>query len=361
MKASLQAFLAGVEELQGFLTAAEREDALVGLLQQRHASLPAEEGVLLTDLLKTRTNKKRYIYTVAIVALYGLFERFVDGLIARFVNRVAALTPAYDKMPEAIRKHHVQFSVDLVKALIDDRFRTDTTQEEVIGNLHSCLSGTAGFRVNGEAFVLHRGNISLSRVTNFLATVGIDAHLRKAVLTDGFSTYLRQRDPERDFTKIPDPDLDKLFEPIDDLVERRNQVSHGVITVDDIESIDLLKDRCQFVAAYGKALYEIVLQDVLRCEIEGSHAQELGSPIVVYRNSIVCFEHASCKLAVGDVLIAQTGDTLMPYRYSPISSIQINNAPQLEINLSLPTKFGVEVSYKARDTFRYYAVEADRV
>jgi RiboL-PSP-HEPN len=157
MPASLQTFRAGVDELLVFLANTEREAQLIGLLldEARQALLVEGEKLLLSQIAEARTDRKRYIYCVAIVALYGLLERFVDSLVAAFVERIAGLVDSYQAMPDAIRKNHVPLSLDLVRAIMEDRYQP---QDEVIANLHSCLSGAPSFRVNGPAFVL-RGNL----------------------------------------------------------------------------------------------------------------------------------------------------------------------------------------------------------
>jgi hypothetical protein len=355
MKTSLRTFVAGIDELQAFLIDAERQTRLIGLLlrETRLQSLEEEERNLLLELSQARTDRKRYMYAVAIVSLYGLLERLVDSLIERFVSRVAALVPSYSAMPEAIKRNHVALSLELVKAIIDDRFKRDATQEEVIANLHSCISGAKQFQVNGAAFVLHRGNISLSKITGYLTSVGIDASLRKTASTEAFVQYLAQVEPERIMQNISDQELTKLLDPIDDLVERRNEVSHGVINVDAIESIDLLRERCRFIRAYGQSLHELLTIELIRFEIDGPSAQLLGKPLVVYRNSIVCFEHAACKISEGDILVASTPAGVLPYRLSPILSIEIDKMRHQSIDITSATRFGMAVSFVAHGTYEY--------
>ena len=285
MKASVQTFKAGVEELLTFLTSSEHETELTGILIQRQDSLDNAEKQLLSKIAASRTDRKRYVYAVTIVSLYGLLERFVDTLIEAFIARIAGAVSSYDKMPTKIQDNHIPMSLALVKAIGEERHRTGMTQKEVIANLHSCLTGDENFRVNGSAFVLHRGNISLTRITEFLSSVGIDTHFRRVTLTPDLLNLFRERE-ERDISKVGDPELKALLQPIDDLVERRNQVSHGVINIDDIESIDLLKERCRFVAAYGGAVYTVLVQEALKYQIDRANVQRLGKPIKVFNNSI---------------------------------------------------------------------------
>ena len=355
MKTSVQTVKAGVDELLTFLSSTEHETALTGLLLQRRGILNAHENTLLSQISEARTDRKRYIYTVSIISLYGLLERFVDNLIEAFIACIANSVSSFAEMPANIQENHIPMSIALVKAIGEDRHRTAITQKEAIDNLHSCLSGDKNFRVNGAAFVLHRGNITLAKITEFLTSIGIDAHLRRITLAPEFISFFQEK--ERDIHKVADSDLHALLQPINDLVDRRNQVSHGVI--DDIESVDLLKERCHFITAYSAALYNVMTQEVLKYRIKHPDVQFLGKPIVVHNNSIVCFESNNCHIATGNIMVASTSDTMEPFRYGQIHSLQIEDQPLEEITISQPTKFGAKVSFSAKDHYEYYILPID--
>ena len=132
-----------------------------------------------------------------------------------------------------------------------------------------------------------------------------------------------------------------------------------MIDVDSIESVDLLTERCGFIAAYGQSLYGVLAQELLRYEVKQPGAQSLGRPVVVHDHSIVCFESGACDFVVGSLLVAQTSDHLEPFRYSPIESIQIGGQGFLKLTVATPTQFGVKVSFRASDKFEYYILPAD--
>jgi len=356
MKTCVQIFRAGVEDLHAFLDIVEHESELIGRLLNRHDVLEEQEKQLLSRIAAARTDRKRYVYSVAIISLYGFFERLVDTLIEAFIDVLTNSVNSYQMMPDAIKKNHIPMSLELAQAIAKEkeRYRTGITQETVITNLHSCLSGALGFRVNGPAFVVHRGNITLQKVTNFLSSVGIENHFRRVTMACEMQNIFHQNEPERDISSVVDQELPSLLEPIDDLVERRNQVSHGMI--DDIESTDLLKERCSFVNAYGGALYDVMLQESLKYQVSREDVQPLGKPIAVYNHSIVCFESESCHISTGGVLAAATGNPMEPFRYGTIISIQINHEQFPEITISQPTRFAAKVSFKASDNFDYYVL-----
>jgi hypothetical protein len=100
MRSALQTFLVGIVELLRYLTDAANEEVLLGkLLLDRFDTLEPAEVEFLGNLLANTTLRRRYVYAVEIVSLYGLLERFVDTLIERFVDRIASFAGTYADLP----------------------------------------------------------------------------------------------------------------------------------------------------------------------------------------------------------------------------------------------------------------------
>jgi hypothetical protein len=355
---SLQTFQAGIIELEQFLGSSKGEEDLLRLLlrEGRQERLEGDERAVVSELSRTVTNRRRYIYAVAIVSLYGLLERYVDSIISDYIHRLSRLAPSFGELPDAIRTNHFDLSIELARLSADNRYRLDINKNEIIANLHGCMSGAVPFQINTAAFIIHRGNITLQKISDFLLKLGVESHLPKIVRTSVMLKYLNKLNPERDYSRIPDNDLQTIFEPIEDLVKRRNEVSHGV--VDDIESNDLLEERCHFVGAYGCALYEILMQEVISRELHQEHVTRLGNTIEIFGGSIVCFEGLQCTVKVGDLLIAKTSDTLMPFRFAPIESIQVDGVEHNEIALTHTTKVAIKAALRVRDNFEYMVLPA---
>lgn len=354
MKACLDTFLAGAAELSTFLANADRETALVVSLlkEERQGSLTTGERDLLVQISKASTSKRQYVYAVGIIGLYGLLERFVDSIIENYLSVMSSLTSAYGNLPETIRKSHLLLSLDLIKSVAEERLRTTQTVEQVVANLYSCLSGDSAFRINTSAFVLRRGNLKLSKIFDFLRAVGVEPTNRRLLVMPSLSQWFKEAESSRDTREVPDQELPLLLSPIDDLVDRRNAIAHG--TIDDIETVDLLTVRCRFVSTFVTALYELLQQELLRAEVSCSSTQRLGIPIDVFDGRIVCFESERCKISIGDRMVAATGDSLVPYRWSAVTSLEVDRVLHRSLDITASTKFGAEVSFKALDTHTYF-------
>lgn len=357
MRLCLQTFDAGIKELRAYLESIDDEDQLLRSLAktERQDKLTVTEQQLLSSVLAAHIGRKQYIYSVAIVSLYGLLERFVDSVVEAYVHRAASLVTSYKALPEAIVSRHTQLSLDLAKAITEERYRSGgTTEAQVIENLHLCLSGAPSFRMNAAAFVLHRGNVYLGKITDFLTAVGIDGHLRRVSQASEMLNFLQVKYPDRKIPLVADQDIPALFEPIDSLVSRRNEIAHGVINIEDIESIDLLNARCDFLLAYVHALYRVVLQEVIRLQVQKPDCKALGKPIQVFDHCIVCFEIKDGRVRVGDIIAAATNAALEPFRFSRIEGLQVNRAAQIEVIATEPTKFGAKVKFHANENYDYF-------
>lgn len=354
MKAAVDTFHSGLSDLTAFLRNAERESSLAALLlnDERFASLTATEQGILSEISKAATGKRQYLYAVSIVGLYGLLERFVDRVLEAYIEKLCLTVPGYDQLPEAIRKNHLPVSIELLKAINEDRYRGDAQVAGVIANLHSCMTANGGFRINGGAFVLHRGNIKLDKIRGFLTSLGIDGSNRRLLTMPSFDSFFSASDPPRDVHSLPDQDLNSLLSPINALVDRRNEIAHGF--VDDIESVDLLLSRCDFLTAFVKALHERLHIELIPYEVASNGTQDLGKPIATYGGKVACFESATCQIAVGDSIVAATEDSLMPYRWGKVLNLQVDHVRQEKLHLSELTKFGIEVTFKVRDNHRFY-------
>ena len=314
--------------------------------------LTNDENVLLAQVASAATSKKQYVYAVTIIVLYGLLERLVDSIVETYINIISGLVDRYETLPEGIKKNHVALSIELLKAVVEERHKGDLTTTEIVANLHSCLSGDAAFRVNAPAFILHRGNITLKRTRTFLTALGVEAQARRILIMPTFVRRFAAADPPLDIENFPDADLERLLAPIDDLVDRRNLVAHGII--DDIETVDLLNERCRFVGTFAEALYELLQQELLAVEVAHRPSYALGRPVKVFNDHVVCFEAQNCKIAVGDRIVAATGDKLVPFRWSAVIRLEVNRTPYQSLNITSTTQFGVQVGFSARINHEYF-------
>lgn len=362
MKIALSTFEFGLQNLMKYLDSEKSEGLLLERLSKNQGEvLDVSIQELVLAVRKSHVSRKQYLYSVSIVSLYGLLERYVDAVIAAHVNQLARIVNSYTHFPNAIVDRHILRSMELLKAIMEDKFRGKSIKpNQIVANLHSCLSGAGNFQINGEAFVIHRGNLTLTKIGEFLNDIGIDAYLRRVFFTPWITEWFKKSDPNFDATIVRDQAISGMFSPIDDLVERRNQVSHGNIDISDIPSVDMLKSMCEFVGRFVNGLHELLLQETARAYVGSSKAFSLAKPLTVFNNRIVCFDVSSGTFALGDLIIAASSDKLQPFRFGRLSAIQINKSTFSTVTISVATKIAFEVPFRAKQTYDYWIVKGDQ-
>jgi hypothetical protein len=354
MITSLQTFISGVDELVSFLVESEQEIQLNNILIDSGFDLGEHAKHLLSSISASRTNRKRFTYIVSIVYLYGLLEQFVDTLIERYISSISLSVESYFDLPEKIINGHISLSADLIKAMDKDRHRDSSKKEAVIKNLHLCLSGDTEFRVNSEAFIIHRGNINLDKIKDYLSSVGIDSHDRRVVSSKKMINYYAAAEPGRDVKRAADHELRSLLSPVDELVDRRNLVAHGVN--DDLESINILKERCKFIMSYGESLYDLLVQESLKIHVLSHDTVDLGRPAKVYGDGIACFRIGNVNICVGDTIVAETKDNMQPFMYGTISNLRTGDTDIHQIGSQEITEFCAKMTFKTSDRHKYYVI-----
>ena len=106
---------------------------------------------------------------------------------------------------------------------------------------------------------------------------------------------------------------------IDQLAERRNDVAHGVDS--DILSNGILLDYIRFFQAFAETLFKVLHAEALPY-IARYRATLIGSAIEIINNHVVCISLSGVKAKVGDILIAETPETI--YYEGEIERIEIN-------------------------------------
>lgn len=83
----------------------------------------------------------------------------------------------------------------------------------------------------------------------------------------------------------------------------------------------------------------------------------LGNPIEVYDNHIVCIAISNMYVKTNDLLVAKTNSPYLPYRGGEIKEIQIDNVSYPELPRGQETvNIALRVDFKAKDNYTYFLI-----
>jgi RiboL-PSP-HEPN len=288
--------------------------------------------------------RRRFDFNSVIISLSGLFETYVESLVISHLHNVVPLVENYVDLPNDLTGSHASLSLDLIPRLEYSRFRGQLSLQEIIGNLHSCLSGEKPYRLNQAAFLYHSANFRDRNLNEYFRRIGVydltgavgtEASLREFVERVGFAT---------------DP-----FFILNDLADIRNDVAHG--TPSAILSRDILNIYIDYFEALGKCLYQVVKSHWL--SLLGSRKGVApGRPFKVYNNRIACFVSKDVAIKIGDLLVVR--DPQNRCRGGDVKQMQVNGVDLESLDKVGPEGVGLRVDFRVRRSDECFLVVVDR-
>jgi len=341
MEAILNALIAEVGKVDQYRTFLMQIDKFI----REHREAPDTEDMRsIIGMCLSMPHRKVYAYTAIVISLYGSLERFIESLVEGYVYTIGKRTPKYEQLPDEIRKHHLRKSMDLIEKIERTR-RGNLDVTQIIENLHQSLSNNNSSALNAEAYSNHTANIRCSVVDGIFNNVGVQGICGRA-------RSLAIVEQENQASSVPPWSL------IDDLAERRNELSHGMPS--ELLSLDLLEDYISEVYSFARQVYNVANGESLRPLVEHS-SMALPPAVQVIDNKIVCISNAGHPISVGDYLIAETNDPVLPYRWGRIERIEINKQKVDKVESGPEIFIGLQVDMKTKQNHRYYLYRASHL
>ena len=351
---SLHQFQDRVKQLISFLDDAEAINALSSAINSENEdkfSSIKPSHLTRFDRLKFNTiNRKIQTYASGIVLLYGLFEQYVEEIMVAFLEELDSTISNFDDIPEKIRENHTNLSAQLLINRNLDKYRERCNETEIIQRMHLCSHGSP-FRLNAVAFTDHKSNFRIESLNRFFELAGVSGISTLVKKTANFQQYSALKFPNQSIDDLPDK---VVFEDLDDLAWRRNVVAHG--WPDDTLSIEMMKERAEFIRILGMCIYNSLRQNLLPHIIK-HQCQALSKPLAVYNSSIVCFHMEEGSIVKGSQIIAcRSGG----YLEGEVIEIEINHVQQTQVTAPPYVDVACLVNFKAKDNYRYFIRKATK-
>ena len=297
-----------------------------------------------------RTDKRIFEYKASIISLYGLLEKYVEIWIKEYLDFLSTVIPEYTQIHEKIRDNHFELSLKLINTITsrESAKYQHLTKEEVLKKLNNCIVNPTKYQINTDAFVLLSGNLKHNKIVELFNKLNLDLNeelLKNEELKNEIGLN------QNTISRI---EKDILYNKINDLVERRNQIAHGSEEVDDILSISELEPYIQFLDKYCQAIFQTLFEQLIKQE--SIHIfQKIENVIDTYANKVLAFELKNYTIKVGDMLIVETKEGR--FYKKPILTIELNKTEYRELTIIEKTSIGVSVEPKIKNNQTFYIIK----
>lgn len=186
--------------------------------------------------------KRKFDYNSVIISLYGLIENYIEKYCYEYIENIEKIITDYNFLETKFRYNHFNLSIELIKKIIENRHSkfSNISKEIVLNNLNYCITNGKNFKLNKEAFTLTTGNLKHSKICETIGYLNIklDQKLKH------FSEFKSN--------------TENIFNPIDDLVQRRNEIAHGNIQdiLDSTSVFPLIDFVSNYLFSIGRVLKE---------------------------------------------------------------------------------------------------------
>jgi hypothetical protein len=275
-------------------------------------------------------SKKKFEYKSLIISLYGLVENFTEKFVITYLENLEKEIFYYDSLNETLKKNHFNQSITLISKVLENKHQkfSKLNQNDILNNLNGCVSKKLPYILNTSAFTLGTGNLKHNKVKDIFALIDIN-----------LNNELQKR-PR--FMRISQSE--NVFNPLDDLVDRRNEIAHGnTLSILDTSEIIPIVD---FLEEYFKGLFE-TLNSRLKSEITDFKKKTFS---VELRGSQV-FPGRIFGIVNGKNLNLQIGRTVYIERNSGIKTSKIK---EIKIHSNDDATFKLTLVLKTDDKFFYF-------
>lgn len=344
---SLHQFQGRIEQLRSFLEDTETINALASFSVSENKR-NFEESDIWSHLIHLKARKidlRVQTYVTGIILLYGLLEQYVEEVLVAYLDELNSTVKNFGDMPEKIKRNHTYLSAQLLINKDLDKYRDRCNEKDIIQRMLSCADNEP-FQINALAFTDHKSNFRIEPLNQFFEPAGISGMSSRIKQTDAFKSYSERKFQDQEIDNLPDK---VVFADLDDLAWRRNVVAHG--WPDDTLSVEMMKERTEFIFALGKSIYEALRQSLIPYIVKHL-CLVLPDPVKVFNHSIVCFHLESEIVAQGLQIIACRPNGT--YLEGKITKIEVNHVEQAKV--IPPVDVACLVDFKAKDNYRYFLV-----
>ena len=184
----------------------------------------------------------------SVLLLSSALEQFVSDVIIAFTETLPNIIVDYRDLPERIRNANERMTGE---AISDGRFRNrfaDYVLQNFVANLMNCQAGKLPYVLNGEALVLHNRNLNPDTLRELTGRLGIQHIWDKVGSTEALKEWATKEDAE--------PGESIARTRLDELIETRNQIAHGVGNANPGSTV--VRNFSRFETALATSLVEVL-------------------------------------------------------------------------------------------------------
>lgn len=209
----------------------------------------------IRKLMSMYRHDRQFEYNAIVISLYGFLELFVESIICDYVEELRKMIKKFSDLENGTKEHYRHEMIAMYNRRKTPKL-AHLTDSEVSENLYKILHGDNPI-ILPEAFFQSGGNYNFKEITACFKALGCTNIKSEIKLYDPLRSYFTSNG-----TSLNSKDED-LYQKLDDLVSRRNEIAHGS-NKGNILSKTILKQYKVFVKVFCESLASYLSDSILR-------------------------------------------------------------------------------------------------
>ena len=301
-----------------------------------------------------KMDKRIYEYKSIVISLYGLIEKHIELWIKEHIDNLSLLFENYHNIPNKITKSHFDLSIKLITLISENKYNkyNNLTKEDLLNNLNICIHSPSKFKFNSDAFAPMSGNLKHNKIVESFENINIKLN-DKLLNNKEFSTYLISKFGQGIENEKPD----FLYSELNQLVDFRNEIAHGVEITQILNKTEL-ESYIEFLLYYGQAIFDVLREKEIEYEIKNSY-MEIDDIIDVYNSSILAFNIEYYKIQKGDFIIVETSNKQLFKK--KVMDIQLNNISYDQLSINEKSSIAINLDNGIKKNYKFYLKKRNRM
>jgi len=313
--------------------------------QQSQESEDNEYLAKLKESVPDEREWKIYDHCAVVTRLYAIYERFVEDLIADWLETLPNIVTKYSDLEEKIKDTHRIGVGRLLLDLKKKRFE-HLSINEVIQGLFNGVNDSEQYKLMPDAFLLHEQNLRREILDKLFADAGIP---NAWVWVDKHRKVKRFIEDVRGGQNTAEGELKQL-------ITYRNDAAHGA-RVGNLLSANELLELGNFVEVLCQSLVELITFQVISRQIEKGKAKKIGQITRWFEQpKAVRAKVKEITLSVGGKIFL-VNEAASYCWLATIESIKINDISEEQVVIPDEQEVGLKFDVDAKKGLSLYVIE----
>ena len=323
LNTSLTDFLLSIHNLEDHISKLESEKSIINFLY----SLDLSDDIKHKLPLWTQREEKVFQYNSNIISLYGYLERYIENVITEYIRFLSKIEPDFKKLPEKVQKSYFELIKNFHGKLAYPKYN-GFKETDLVNSLYHALSEQKN-DIIAEVFYKNGGNYRYDVINDCISSLGIKEFNLLCKYPD-LSEYYQDKG-----IRLDQESPSSLFEMLDDLVVRRNDIAHGAVS-DNLIDCDIFRDYIDFITRTVKSINTLLNDALLGTIFESNNNEnEVFKPLKYFdKQKVIAVNKIGLFFSKGDKLLCAHPNGHYPrYQQLTIESMEHNRYEFLNFSI----------------------------